>query len=89
MEYNPDSDAKTELCSWCAVNLAQDGAFVHDVEELKTWMRETDPETVVTILTKNHFRPCYYANEVDDLFDAAKRKAEQASDNNPRKEEER
>ena len=71
LEYSNDAQTKEELCSWCAVNLAQDGVFVHDVDELKKWMKETNPLVVVTVLTKNHFSTCYYKNEVDDLFNAA------------------
>jgi hypothetical protein len=76
LEYSNDARTKEEICSWCAVNLAQDGVFVHDVDELKKWMREENPLTIVTILIKNHFSTCYYKNEVDDLFKAAQQQVQ-------------
>ena len=33
LEYSNDAQTKEELCSWCAVNLAQSGVFVHNVVE--------------------------------------------------------
>ena len=80
LEYSNDAQTKEELCSWCAVNLAQDGVFVHNVDELKKWMEETNPLVVVTVLTKNHFSTCYYKNEVDDLFNAAQQSVHPTND---------
>jgi len=60
---------KTEICSTCIANLAQEGVIVHNVEELVDWAKDNNKETVKNILQIVGFHFCYYGNWVDESIE--------------------
>jgi DNA gyrase/topoisomerase IV subunit B len=60
-------DVKTKLCSACAVDLAKDGVYVSNGDELIDWMKKNST-TAKVFLREHGFNVCYYKNEVDETF---------------------
>jgi hypothetical protein len=63
-----DRNSKSILCSWCAVELAKRGVFVHDEQELEEWMEKGDPWRVVSVLREVGFQTCDYENPIDERY---------------------
>jgi len=68
--YSNDAGSKEILCSECVTNLARRDVIVGSVEELKVWMTQEESAKVVPLLQEVGFRKCYYANEIDVLFES-------------------
>jgi hypothetical protein len=73
-DYAEDACAKDVLCTDCLKDLRAAGVYVLDVDEFITWITETDPYEVASVLVRTayqrsskgvYFSQCYYRNPVD------------------------
>lgn len=62
--------SKTEICSSCVADLAEQGVIVHHTGELIEWIEETETEEVESVLDKVGFSFCYYSNSVDEALES-------------------
>jgi hypothetical protein len=67
--YAPWGPAKTVLCAFCVLGLADEGVRVTTAEELLAWMRSERRETVASVLKRVGFVRCRYDNAVDAEWD--------------------
>lgn len=68
MSYSSDAETKEHLCSGCVADMAQNGAILHNVEELLEWMQKESKETVISVLSRVGFSKCFYPNRVDAQY---------------------
>jgi len=58
---------KEDICPRCLAILHEIGVKIFNVEELKEFIKKTDPKVLLVTLAFLGFCKCYYKNEVDTL----------------------
>lgn len=62
-----EAETKEEICEECLKNIKKLNLNIENIEDLKTFIRETDYKTLKETLINLGYCFCYYGNEIDEL----------------------